>query len=84
MLSMDRQFSYRSYANSMMVFLNDRVSSNQGHDSHVVTVPLSSLHFATVDRPGDIAQEPPSLEGHGDVRSSMLERIVIEEASIVR
>jgi len=62
------------YANSMMVFLNDRAPALCGRDGHetsdVVTVPLGSLHFETATGPVDAAQEQPSSEGHDDVGSS--------------
>jgi hypothetical protein len=50
------------YANSMMVFLNDRTpSGHHGRDNHT-TVILDSLRFATVAGPTDSAQEL-ALEG---------------------
>jgi len=63
------------YANSMMVFLNDRAPVRRGLDDHVtsdvVTVPLGSLHFETATGPGtDAAREQPSSEGRDDVGSS--------------
>jgi hypothetical protein len=41
----------RLYANSMMVFVNDRISSNRSQDDHfgtsdMATVHVGSLHFA--------------------------------------
>ena len=41
------------YANSMMVFVNDRISPNRSQDDHfgtsdMVTVHVGSLHFARV------------------------------------
>lgn len=50
------------YANSMMVFLNDRTPSARGRGSHA-TVVLDSLHFATVAGPTDTALEL-ALEGY--------------------
>ena len=49
------------YANSMMVFLNDRIPSSHGHDGHAMSnaVTLGSLHFRTVAGSVDTAQEQP-------------------------
>ncbi len=62
------------YANSMMVFLNDRAPHRRSRDGHVasdvVTVPLGSLRFETATGPADAAQEQSSSEGCGDVGSS--------------
>lgn len=62
------------YANSMMVFLNDRAPARRDRDGHVtsdvVTVPLVSLRFETATGPEDAAQEHSSSEGYGDVASS--------------
>ncbi|KAF8350401.1 hypothetical protein F5887DRAFT_1278627 [Amanita rubescens] len=62
------------YANSMMVFLNDRAPAFRGLDSSatldVVTVPFGPLHFETATGPVDANQEQPSLEGRDDVGSS--------------
>ena len=58
------------YANSMMVFLNNRPPARRGRDGHVisdvVTVPLGSLHFETATGLADAAQEQPSSEGRDD------------------
>ncbi len=63
------------YANSMMVFLNDRTPALYGRDGHVtsdvVTVPLGSLHFEIATGPADAAQAQPSSEGRDDVGSSV-------------
>ncbi|KAF8701704.1 hypothetical protein AX14_000333, partial [Amanita brunnescens Koide BX004] len=55
------------YANSMMVFLNDRIPSSR-HDGHAMsnTVSLGSLHFRTVAGSVDIAQEQPAEKGGCD------------------
>ncbi|KAF8350400.1 hypothetical protein F5887DRAFT_1208489 [Amanita rubescens] len=62
------------YANSMMVFLNDRAPAFRGLDSNatldVVTVPFGPLHFETATGPADANQEQPSSEGRDDVGSS--------------
>ncbi|KAF8316029.1 hypothetical protein F5887DRAFT_1228507 [Amanita rubescens] len=62
------------YANSMMVFLNDRAPAFRGFDSDatldVVTVPFGPLHFETATGPADSNQEQPSLEGRDDIGSS--------------
>ncbi|KAF8350398.1 hypothetical protein F5887DRAFT_939003 [Amanita rubescens] len=67
------------YANSMMVFLNDRTpSGDHGRDNHA-TVILDSLHFATVAGPTDSAQEL-ALEGYdgGGVESNKSARTAVE------
>ena len=55
------------YANSMMVFLNDRIPSSR-HDGHAMSnaVSLGSLHFRTVAGSVDIAQEQPAEKGGCD------------------
>ena len=49
------------YANSMMVFLNDRIPSGHGGDgqavSEVVTEAVDSIHFATAPGPAEQAQD---------------------------
>ncbi|KAF8721591.1 hypothetical protein AX14_010272 [Amanita brunnescens Koide BX004] len=54
------------YANSMMVFLNDRIPSYHGRDgqiaSEMVTGALGSIHFATAPGPADTAQEQLALD----------------------
>ena len=72
------------YANSMMVFLNDRVMS--GHDCggqaislETMTGALGSFRFATVPGPTDtVAQEQLVSEGSDNTGSSML---AVEDSS---
>ena len=56
------------YANSMMVFLNDRIPSSHGQDGHTMSnvVSLGSLHFRTVAGSVDTAPEQPEQPGGGD------------------
>ena len=62
------------YANSMMVFLNDRILG--GHDSdgqaislETMTGAFGSMRFGTLPGPADVVQEQV-LEGCNDVRGS--------------
>ena len=72
------------YANSMMVFLNDRVMYGHDRDDHVVSEmvagTLGSIRFATVAGPVDTAQELALDEG-GDSASSTSGRTTIEDLS---
>ena len=74
------------YANSMMVFLNDRILSDRSRDGQTmperanVTVPLSSIHFATTIGPADTAQVT-SFGGSESTRSSMSGRTTNEDPS---
>ena len=69
------------YANSMMVFLNNRAPARRGPDGHitsdVVTVPLGPLHFETAISAGP-AEEMPFLEGRYNVGSSSSRRTANE------
>ena len=63
------------YANSMMVFLNDRIPSSHYRDDHVtsemVTGVLGSMRFATVPGRADAVEEQLALEGCNGVRGHM-------------
>ena len=50
------------YANSMMVFLNDRMPSGHGREDRV-TGAISSIRFATIPEPADALQEQLALGG---------------------
>ena len=69
------------YANSMMVFLNDRIPSGHGHDDHTtseaVTGALDSMRFARLSGRADTAQEQLALEDCNDARGSMPEQMAV-------
>ena len=64
------------YANSMMVFVNDRIPS--GRDGRTMSaVVVDSLHFAPVAGSEDTAMEQPAWEGGcNDERSIMSGQMV--------
>jgi hypothetical protein len=67
------------YANSMMVFVNDRIPSGHSRDSRSMSaVVLDSLHFAPVaGESEDTALEQPAWEGgYDDERSRMSGQMV--------
>ena len=68
------------YANSMMVFLNDRIPRHRRTMPEPVNGTLGSIHFATELGPADTAQVTSS-GGSDSTRSSMSGRTTIEEAS---
>lgn len=62
------------YANSMMVFLNDRILYDHGRGDHtaseMVTGALGSMRFATLSGPANAVQERLALEGCNDARGT--------------
>ena len=74
------------YANSMMVFLNNRIlsglhgSGDQEESLEMVTEPFGSVRFTTASGPADAAQEL-ALDGHDNTRSSTSGRTVAEDSS---
>ena len=62
------------YANSMMVFLNDRIPSSHGRDDYTIsemaTGARGSMHFATLRGPADAVQEQLVSDGCNDARGS--------------
>ncbi|KAF8734719.1 hypothetical protein AX14_003056 [Amanita brunnescens Koide BX004] len=75
------------YANSMMVFVNDRIPSSHGRHGHAlsntVTVPLTLLHFATVVGEEATTQEQPAQEGDCDDENSSTSRQMISPTNAV-
>jgi hypothetical protein len=75
------------YANSMMVFVNDRIPSSHGRHGHAlsntVTVPLTSLHFATVVGEEATTQGQPAQEGDCDDENSSMSRRMISPTNAV-
>lgn len=69
------------YANSMLVFLNDRIPSGHGRDDHapseMMTGALGSMGFATLTGRADTAREQLALEGCNGARGSMSGRTAV-------
>ena len=68
------------YANSMMVFLNDRILSERKRASQTANGPFGSINVATTLGPAETAQVTSSGGSHS-TRSSMSERSTIEDPS---
>ena len=72
------------YANSMMVFLNDRILYSRGRDDQamVTDIAMGSIRFATAPLgPADTAQEQLTVdEGCDNARSSISGRTSLQTA----
>ena len=69
------------YANSMMVFLNDRIPYGHGcNDQKVVTGLPGSIRFVSAPKPADAVPKQLSLESCGNA-SSASGRTAVEDSS---
>ena len=70
------------YANSMMVFVNDRIPSGHGRDGRTMTgTVIGSLHFAAPAGSGYTAQERSTWEGGCDDEMSSTSGQIVEDSS---